>query len=114
MKRPAQKLTNPLPNIIVFSLVISFCSTSLAATDGKSIYDNNCKSCHEQGIGGAPTLSDKKEWQGRQEKGIDGMVEIVINGVQGYGGSMPPRGGNPNLTDEQIKAAVVYMVDQLR
>jgi len=89
-------------------------SQSLSAADGKSIYDANCKSCHESGVGGAPVLSDKKAWQSRLEKGIDGLVSIAINGIQGYGGSMPPRGGNPNLTDEEVKAAVVYIVDQVR
>jgi cytochrome c5 len=114
MKNHLQRLCNLLSIIIVSSIVISLYSTSLAAADGKTIYDANCKLCHEQGIGGAPTLSDKKEWQSRLEKGIDGLVEIAINGIQGYGGSMPPRGGNPNLTDEQVKAAVVYMVEQVK
>jgi cytochrome c5 len=95
-------------------MAISFYSTTLAATDGKSIYDANCKSCHETGVGGAPALSDKQEWKNRLDKDINGLVEIAINGVQGYGGSMPPRGGNPNLTDEEVKAAVVYMIDRVK
>ena len=41
------------------------------------------------------------------------MVTIVVEGVQGYSGSMPPRGGNPDLSDDQIREAVEYMVDQL-
>ena len=100
----------------VFVTIIAtiFYSTSTVAADGKTIYDANCKSCHEKGVGGAPALSDKKQWQSRLEKGIDGLVEIAINGIQGYGGSMPPRGGNPNLSDAEVKAAVVYMVDQAK
>ncbi len=52
--------------------------------------------------------------QERLSKGIDAMVTIVIEGVQGYSGIMPPRGGNPNLNDEQIREAVQYMLDQLQ
>jgi cytochrome c5 len=115
MKKHIQTICNQLSMVIIVScMVILFCSTPLAAADGKSVYDANCKSCHGQGVGGAPALGDKKGWQSRLEKGIDSMVEIAINGVQGYGGSMPPRGGNANLTDEQVKAAVVYMVRQVQ
>ena len=41
------------------------------------------------------------------------MVTVVIEGVQGYSGAMPPRGSNPYLSDKQIRAAVQYMLDQL-
>jgi cytochrome c5 len=42
------------------------------------------------------------------------MVTIVIEGVQGYSGVMLPRGGNPNLSDQQIREAVQYMLEQLQ
>ena len=114
MKKHIQTIRNQLSIVIVSCMMILFFSTSLAADDGKSIYDANCKSCHGQGVGGAPALGNKEQWQSRLEKGIDSMVEIAIDGVQGYGGSMPPRGGNAKLTDDQVKAAVVYMVSQVK
>jgi len=112
MKKYTQRIRSKVFNII--GIVILVYSTSLVAADGKAIYEANCKSCHEQGVDGAPALSNKKEWQSRLEKGIDGLVEIAIIGIQGYGGTMPPRGGNPNLTDEEIKAAVTYMFEQVK
>ncbi len=57
---------------------------------------------------------DTDAWKERLPKGIDAMVTMVIEGVQGYSGTMPPRGGNPNLSDDQIRETVQYMVDQLQ
>ena len=98
----------------LFILCVFLIPQSLSAADGKAIYDANCKFCHETGIGGAPGLDDKKDWQNRVEKGIDGLLENAIKGMQGYGGDMPPRGGNPKLTDAEVKAAVEYMMERVK
>jgi len=88
-------------------------SSAAGAANGALIYEQNCMACHGEGVAGAPRVADVEAWKDRQSKGIDAMVTIVIEGVQGYSGAMPPRGGNPNLSDEQIRAAVQYMLDQL-
>jgi len=84
---------------------------STAASDqGKGVYQNACSSCHETGVSGAPRMGDKTAWDSLIAKGKDQLVQSVINGK----GAMPPKAGNPALSEEEIRAAVDYMVDQVR
>lgn len=84
-------------------------------TDGKTIYDHLCTSCHTAGIAGAPKLGNKAMWGPRIAEGIDTLVKHAENGYTGPDGNhMPARGGNPALTDAQIKAAVTWIVDQAK
>ncbi|MDI3258952.1 c-type cytochrome [Aerosticca soli] len=84
-------------------------------TDGKTIYDNLCHSCHTAGVAGAPKLGDKAAWAPRIAQGIDTLVKHAIEGYHGPDGNfMPPKGGNPALTDEQVKNAVQWIVDQAK
>ena len=101
-------------NLFFISLLTIFCSTTAGAAIGASVYEQNCMACHGEGVAGAPKPGEMDAWKERLPKGIDAMVTLVIEGVQGYSGAMPPRGGNPKLSDEQIREAVQYMVDQLQ
>ena len=84
-------------------------------TDGKEIYDHLCTSCHTAGIAGAPKLGDKAMWGPRIKQGIDVLVKHAIEGYHGPdGGVMPPKGGNPALTDAQVKATVDWMLSQIK
>ncbi len=75
----------------------------------QQIYQNNCSSCHATGVLGAPRSGNEGDWAPRlQEKGIEGLVQNAINGI----GSMPARGGNARLSDEEIDATVRYMLEQ--
>ncbi len=74
------------------------------STDGKMIFDNVCAACHATGAAGAPKL-EASEWTDRMAIGIDGLIKSAIDGK----GAMPPRGGRPDLNDEQIKASVEFM-----
>ena len=78
---------------------------------GKEIFDGTCKVCHAQGINGAPILGNQKMWAKRITQGEDVLVEHAINGFAK--GMMPPRGGNPELSDQDIRAAVKYMLSNL-
>ena len=80
--------------------------------DGSVIYDKLCKTCHATGAGGAPTLSHAN-WDSRVAQGFDTLVRHSIEGFTGNAGIMPPRGGNPSLSNEQIEATVRWMVDSL-
>jgi len=74
--------------------------------DGESVYAGLCKVCHEAGVAGAPIAKSDQMAVRLDEKGIDTLVSNAINGLN----AMPPRGGNPTLTDEQIRAAVEFML----
>jgi cytochrome c5 len=59
-------------------------------------------------------LGDKAEWAIRNKKGMDTLVKNAIDGFKGAKGMMPPKGGNPKLTDGDVKAAVKYMLDSAK
>jgi cytochrome c5 len=84
-------------------------------TDGKAIFDHLCTSCHTSGVAGAPKVGDKGAWGPRLAQGIDVLVKHAIEGYHGPDGNfMPPKGGNPALTDAQVKATVDWMLGQIK
>lgn len=78
------------------------------AAKGKSIYDASCAVCHASGVAGAPKLGDKAAWAARIKAGSSTLYASAIKGKN----AMPPKGGNPALSDDDVKAAVDYMVAQ--
>lgn len=80
------------------------------AVDGTKIYNGLCAGCHAVGAAGAPKTGDKGAWGPRIAKGKDTLYNHAINGFQGSNGMMPARGGNPKLTDDEVKAAVDHLV----
>lgn len=82
-------------------------------TDGKEIYDHLCHSCHTAGVAGAPKLGNKADWAPRIAEGMDTLIKHAIDGYTGPDGNvMPPKGGNPALTDEQVANTVKWIVAQ--
>jgi cytochrome c5 len=77
---------------------------------GPQVYNAACLACHGAGIGGAPVLGDADAWGPRIEQGMETLVGHAINGYQGEAGYMPPKGGRVDLSDEEVAAAVEYMV----
>ncbi|MDR3389976.1 MAG: c-type cytochrome [Rudaea sp.] len=82
--------------------------------DGKTIFGDLCQTCHTNAATGAPVLSDKAAWAPRVAEGIDTLFTHAINGFTGSKGTMPAKGGNPSLTDAQVKATVQWMVSQVK
>ena len=80
--------------------------STAAEVDGEEVYNGLCMTCHAAGVAGAPITGSDQMAQRLSEKGIDTLVTNAINGLN----VMPPRGGNPSLTDEQIRAAVDFML----
>jgi len=79
---------------------------------GKAIYNVSCSSCHKNSIMGAPKIGDKAAWAPRIAQGVGMLVSKSIKGFKGSKGMMPPKGGNPKLTDAQVGNAVSYIVQQ--
>ena len=76
--------------------------------DGKTVYDKTCVACHAVSVAGSPKLGDKTAWAPRIKTGIAALVQSVTKGK----GAMPPKAGNPALTEAELKAAVEFMVAQ--
>lgn len=80
-----------------------------AAIDGQKIYNAACAACHTAGIAGAPKLADKGQWAPRVKQGSPILYDHAIKGFAGKAGMMPPKGGS-TASDDEVKAAVDYMV----
>lgn len=89
-------------------------ATATPARDGQQVYQASCVACHDAGVAGAPKVGDKGPWAKRVAKGRDALYASAVNGVQGTAGVMPAKGGNPALSDAEVKAAVDYMVARSR
>jgi cytochrome c5 len=83
--------------------------------EGRSVWGGTCQACHGLGEAGSPKITDKKAWEPRIAKGLETLHDHALKGFIGPSGTMmPERGGNPELTDTQIFAAVDYMVANSR
>ncbi len=83
-------------------------TTGAAADAGKTTYDTACFACHGTGAAGAPVVGKKDAWATRIEQGKDTLYKHALTGLN----AMPAKGGNASLSDEDVKAAVDYMVGQ--
>lgn len=83
------------------------------AMDGPAVYASSCAACHDAGVAGAPAIGKADDWVGRLDAGMETLVGHAINGFQGSRGVMPAKGGNINLSDEEVTEAVRYMVSLL-
>ena len=94
----------------LFVLAISFGTLSpvVYSVDGGQIYNTYCAVCHKSGLNAAPKFGKKAFWIKRVQQGKETVYANAINGLRG----MPPRGGIASLTDEEVKAAVDYMVSR--
>ncbi|MDO8597658.1 MAG: c-type cytochrome [Sulfuricaulis sp.] len=108
---PATKVTTA-SNAVMDAIIPSANAAGADDNKGKKIYDVACVACHAAGVAGAPKLGDKAAWASRIAQGNDTLYTHSIKGFQGKAGMMPPKGGNMSAKDEDVKAAVDYMVSQ--
>lgn len=77
---------------------------------GQKIYRQACAFCHDKGVAGAPKTGDAAVWGARLAQGMDTLYTVALRGK----GGMPAKGGNPSLSEADVKAAVDYMIAQSR
>ena len=82
--------------------------------DGQQVYQASCVACHGAGIAGAPKVGDKGQWAARVSAGTEALYQGALIGKQSPAGVMPAKGGNPSLSDQDVKAAVDFMLAQLK
>ena len=76
-----------------------------APRTGEEVVKAQCIKCHETGKGGAPKIGDRDAWIPRLKEGLDSTVRSAM---KGHGG-MPARGGLADLTDSELRSAVIYL-----
>lgn len=74
----------------------------------EKVYNTACMACHATGAADAPKVGDIAAWSPRIAKGNDVLFEHATKGFK----AMPPRGGSSQLSDEDIRAAIKYMVEK--
>jgi len=91
----------------VGTVVISEPGSSSGEKSGKQVYETVCAACHATGVLKAPKFGDKSAWAKLIAEGQETLTANAIKGVR----QMPPRGGNPDLSDVEFARAVVYMAN---
>jgi cytochrome c oxidase cbb3-type subunit III len=95
-----------LSAVCVTPLVVALSQDQAFAASGKQTYSQVCASCHDSGAMGAPKFGSKADWAPRIKQGKQTLYQNAITGI----GAMPPKGGQPSLSDKDVQAAVDYMV----
>ena len=103
----------PVAKVITDPAALIKASASAAAREpmaADQIYTQICAACHNSGVLAAPKVGDKSEWAKRMgtEGGLAGLSAAAIKGK----GQMPARGGNPDLSDDEVKATVKLMLEK--
>jgi cytochrome c oxidase subunit 4 len=75
---------------------------------GKQVYKETCSRCHGTGLLGAPQKGNNLAWQARAKKGLDSLISHAVNGFK----AMPPKGGNPKLSTNEIRSDIIYMLTE--
>jgi len=76
-----------------------------APRTGEEVVKAQCIKCHESGKGGAPKIGDRDAWIPRLKEGLESTVRSAM---KGHGG-MPARGGLADLSDSELRSAVIYL-----
>ncbi len=89
------------------SEVAAVASASSGPRSGEDIYNASCTACHGTGVAGAPKFGDAAAWEVHIAKGIDTLHTNAVNGIN----AMPPKGTCADCSDEEVHAAVDYIVE---
>jgi cytochrome c5 len=107
-KDPASVKITSEPSIATLQEEESVAVVEVAPEGGEKVYQQACLMCHGAGVAGSPMTGDAAAWSARITQGREKMVSNAINGI----GVMPPKGGQIQLSDEEVASAVDYLVKQ--
>lgn len=102
----------PVANVVTDpSVLVKLAAAAQASRPvmtGEQVYTKVCSGCHAAGVLGAPKDGDKAAWGERLKTagGVDGLLKKAISGLN----SMPPRGGDASLSDDELKGAIEKML----
>ena len=83
-------------------------SAGAAPRSGSEIYGTACVACHATGVAGSPLFGDNAAWTERAAQGFEALTASGLSGK----GAMPPKAGNPVLTEDEIRSAISYMLKE--
>ena len=75
---------------------------------GEEVVKAVCATCHQAGVAGAPKIGDKSAWAPRIKQGFQALLQSALKGKN----AMPPKGGNPSLSDDEVARAVAFLANQ--
>lgn len=75
---------------------------------GEEVVKAVCQACHGAGLVGSPKIGDAGAWKARIAQGEKMLVDHALKGVR----AMPPKGGNPDLSDLEVERATIWMANQ--
>ncbi len=112
MDKSVQERIAPIGTVVTDPAALMKASAAAphAPMSGEQVVSGVCSACHGTGVLGAPKIGDKAAWGARLKEagGVDGLVGVAAKGK----GSMPARGGNPDLSNDELKAAIQQMLKQ--
>ena len=107
-KDPASVKITSEPSIATLQEEESVAVVEVTPEGGEKIYQQACLMCHGAGVAGSPMTGDAAAWSARIAQGREKMVSNAINGI----GVMPPKGGQSQLSDEEVALAVDFLIQQ--
>jgi cytochrome c5 len=107
-KDPASVKITSEPAIATLEIDESVAAAEVVAEGGEKIYQQACQMCHAAGVAGAPMTGDTAAWEARITQGRDKLLENAIQGI----GVMPPKGGQTQLSDDEVASAVDFLIQQ--
>jgi cytochrome c5 len=117
MKRPETMLMRKI--LFALGIFLNFSVAQSAAypefdepdlKQGRGIWLGTCAACHANDLSDAPQAKKPSAWLPRIAKGRDVLYGHALKGFSGDYGDMPPRGGNSNLSDADVRVALEYML----
>lgn len=94
-------------HFLILTLAAFALPAAAAEMTGAEVYDSTCRECHASGKHNAPKFGVPSRWKKLIREGLDEIVPEALHGVR----KMPPKGGNPALSDLEVARAVIFMAN---